>query len=193
MRTLVTLLALSMALTACDKEKDSAKKDDDKSSSSSKKKKKSNPTEEFDGDEEGAKKLLKKLMNDEDSRTELSKALIPADDDYEAVFKDGDEAKKKYQKLFEKFGDSKIAPKEGQTELKLFSATSDELKDGEGAANNFPGGYKKAAGKFKKGITLYAWKFVKPGESLGMAYDGLTYVNGHWAWFPKPWMALGDE
>ena len=34
---------------------------------------------------------------------------------------------------------------------------------------------------------------VLPGESLGMAFDGLVHVNGHWAWFPKPWRALGDE
>jgi hypothetical protein len=34
------------------------------------------------------------------------------------------------------------------------------------------------------------WKFVKPGETIGMAYDGLVFVNGHWAWFPKAWHAL---
>lgn len=28
---------------------------------------------------------------------------------------------------------------------------------------------------------------------LGMAYDGLIYVNGHWAWFPKPWRVLGGD
>ncbi|TMQ06352.1 MAG: hypothetical protein E6J91_38110 [Deltaproteobacteria bacterium] len=31
------------------------------------------------------------------------------------------------------------------------------------------------------------------GEQLGMAYDGLIYVNNHWAWFPKPWRALGGS
>jgi hypothetical protein len=25
-----------------------------------------------------------------------------------------------------------------------------------------------------------------------MAYDGLIYVNGHWAWFPKPWRIKGE-
>jgi len=45
---------------------------------------------------------------------------------------------------------------------------------------------------------VYRWKYVKPGEQLGTSFDGLIYVNSHWAWFPKPWRVLdsghgGDE
>ncbi|MBI2390798.1 MAG: hypothetical protein HYV09_14505 [Deltaproteobacteria bacterium] len=196
---LATVLFASLfAGSACNKSSDSASKDkDEKSESASKKgkKKKANPTAEFEGDEGGAKKLLTKLMEEEDSRLELTQALLPQDDDYEAVFKEDavEDARKGYKKLFEKFSDAKIEPKKGQTELKLFSATADDLKDGSGDAKNFPGGYKKVAPKMKKDVTVYAWKFVQPGESSGMAYDGLVHVNGHWAWFPKPWRALGDE
>ena len=45
----------------------------------------------------------------------------------------------------------------------------------------FPGGYKRVADKFKPGLTVYRWKYVKPGEKLGMSFDGLVYVNNHWA------------
>ena len=41
-------------------------------------------------------------------------------------------------------------------------------------------------------MTWWRWKFTKPGEDLGMAYDGLVFVNGHWAWFPKPYRAIGE-
>lgn len=195
MRTLTLFLMLLVLVTAaCDKDKATSKSDDDKSTSASKKKKKkTNAAAEFDGDQ--AKDLLKKLMDEDTDRLELTEALYPQDEDYEAVFKDdaAADAKKGYKKLFEKFKGSKIEPKAGQTELKLFSATTDELKAGEGDSDKFPGGYKKVASKFKKGNTFYAWKFVKPGEPLGMAFDGLVYVNGHWAWFPKPWMALASE
>ena len=34
------------------------------------------------------------------------------------------------------------------------------------------------------------WKFVRPGEPSGMAYDGLVWVDDHWAWFPKPYRVL---
>jgi len=200
MRTLALLLALSVVSVGCDnKMSDETSSKDDESSSGSKKKKdkdkkKDNPTAEFEGDEEGAKKLLGKFLDEDTDRLELTKALIPHEDDYEAVFKeDADAAKKAYEKLFEKNADAKIGPNSGQTELKVFSATSEELKSGDGNADKFPGGYKKVAGKFKKGLTFYAWKFTKKGESLGMAFDGLVHVNGHWAWFPKPWKALGDE
>jgi len=31
---------------------------------------------------------------------------------------------------------------------------------------------------------------VKQGETIGLAFDGLVYVNGHWVIMPKPWRAL---
>ena len=48
------------------------------------------------------------------------------------------------------------------------------------------------AGQLQSGVTLYRFKFVKPGEGLGMAFDGLVHVNGHWVIIPKPWRALGE-
>jgi hypothetical protein len=48
---------------------------------------------------------------------------------------------------------------------------------------------KRVAEHLKPGLTLYRFKFVKPGETVGMAYDGLVHVNGHWVMLPKPWAA----
>ena len=31
-----------------------------------------------------------------------------------------------------------------------------------------------------------AWKLIAPGQDAGMAYDGLVWLDDHWAWFPKP-------
>ena len=31
------------------------------------------------------------------------------------------------------------------------------------------------------------FKFVKPGQTFGMAFDGLVYINGKWCIFPKPY------
>jgi hypothetical protein len=84
-----------------------------------------------------------------------------------------------------------IGASPANTELALFKATTDELQQGAAAANEFPGGYKRIADKFKPGLTIYRWKYVKPGEKLGMAFDGLVNVNGHWVWFPKSWRILG--
>jgi hypothetical protein len=85
-----------------------------------------------------------------------------------------------------------VAPKPGQTEVKVYSATSDELKGWTGGASEFPGGYKDVAAQLKPGVKIYGFRFVEPGQSLGMAYDGLVNVNGHWRIFPKPWRVAGS-
>ena len=55
--------------------------------------------------------------------------------------------------------------------------------------HNFPS---YLVGKLKPGVVLYRWKFVKPGSTIGMAYDGLAHVNGHWVFIPKPWRDAGE-
>lgn len=146
---------------------------------------------DYPGTEAGAKALLADLMKPDADRKAMTKALKPQAEDYAAYF-DGDaadKAKKGYEKLW---SDPKavISPKDGQTELLLWTATTDDLKAGKGNAGKFPGGYKRVADKLKPGITVVRFKFVKPGAKIGMAFDGLAYVNGHWAFFPKPWHVL---
>lgn len=144
----------------------------------------------FPGTEEGAKALLAELLKPGADNAKLSASLKPTSADYAAVFASAEMAKKAettYAGLWAAVEKDPIKPKEGQTELKVWKATTDELKAGTGDSNNFPGGYKSAAPHLKSGLTVYRWKFVKPGETLGMAYDGLYHVNGHWVLMPKPW------
>lgn len=148
----------------------------------------------YAGTEEGAKQLLTDIRTSRDARA-MTLALKPASADYRAVFVDDAAAKAEasYDKLW---SDPKavIAADPANTELVLFKATTDELqKWAPSAEAEFPGGYKRIANRYKPGLTVYRWKYVKPGEKLGMAYDGLIYVHDHWAWFPKPWRALGGE
>ncbi|GAA2615965.1 hypothetical protein [Paractinoplanes durhamensis] len=30
------------------------------------------------------------------------------------------------------------------------------------------------------------WRYVVPGQTAGLSYDGLVWCDYHWAWFPKP-------
>jgi hypothetical protein len=77
--------------------------------------------------------------------------------------------------------------------LLLWAASSGELKKGTGDSEFFPAGYMKAAPHFKDGLTFYRFKFVRPGEATGFAWDGLVFVNGRWVIFPKPWRVVGDN
>lgn len=143
--------------------------------------------------EEGAKALLADFVKPGADHAALSKNLRPTKADYDAVFEPELAAKADavYGPAWDG-GAMVIAPKAGQTEVKVFSATSDELKSWTGAAAEFPGGYKDVAAQLKPGVKVYRFKFVEPGQDLGMAYDGLVNVNGHWRIFPKPWRVAGS-
>lgn len=148
--------------------------------------------ETFPGTDAGAMSLLKEFVKPGADHAALSKQLRPTTADYAAVF-DADSIAKVaavYDPAWDG-GQMIVAPKPGQTEVKVFSATSDEMKSWTGNATEFPGGWKDVAPKLKPGLKIYRFKFVEPGKDLGMAFDGLIYVNGNWRIFPKPWRALG--
>lgn len=143
----------------------------------------------FPGTKDGAKALLAEFMKPDADRKKMTMDLRPTKEDYKAFYADESMAARA-ETYFDKLwsgGEAVVAPKEGQTELKLFSATTEELDQGAGEASEFPTGMSSMASNFKPNLTIYAFKFVKPGESTGMAYEGLTHINGHWRLFPKPW------
>lgn len=151
-------------------------------------------TSKYPGTEEGAKQLLTDIRAQGADAKAMTMALKPSADDYKAVFEAdvADKMQKTYEGLW---SDVKtvIGADPANTELLLSKATSDDIKAWtDQAKNDFPGGYQRVGPHLKPGFTFYRWKYAKPGETLGMAYDGLVYVNGHWAWFPKPWRALGE-
>ena len=146
---------------------------------------------DFPGTEDGAKALLTKLLDSETDRATMTRALRPTDADYEAIFipKAAAKAKTGYAGLWS--SDTVIKPKEGQTALLLWNATSADIKAWQGsAAREFPGGWKGVGASLQDGLTFYRFKFVKPGKTLGMSFDGLVHVNGHWVWTPKPYRVL---
>jgi hypothetical protein len=143
------------------------------------------------GTEAGATSLLKEFLKPGADHAALSKQLRPTAADYAAVFEA--DVSGKVAAVYDPAWDAGqmiVAPKTGQTEVKVFSATSDEMKSWSGNAAEFAGGWKDVAPKLKAGLKIYRFKFVEPGKDLGMAFDGLIHVNGNWRIFPKPWRAL---
>jgi hypothetical protein len=148
-------------------------------------------SEKYPGTKDGARALLQEFMKPDADRKKLTMELRPTKEDYRAFYADESTAARA-ETYFDKLwsgGNAVVAPKEGQTELKLVSATTEELKNSQGEASEFPGGLVSLAStdNIKPNLTIHAFKFVKPGESMGMAFEGLTHVNGHWRLFPKPW------
>jgi len=136
------------------------------------------------GDRAAAEAVLRQFLAPGADRAMLTRALRPGPLDYEAVFgADAKRAQAHYDKLWTTESPV-IEPKPGQTELLVFGSTTDEVVR---APGEFPGGYAKA--KLAPGLPIYRWKFVEPGKTSGMAFDGLVWVNGHFAVFFKPWRA----
>lgn len=83
-------------------------------------------------------------------------------------------------------GSIEITAKPDQTELLVRAARAEDLA----TAETFPGGYKQVAAHLVPKRIWIAWKYVRPQATVGMAYDGLVWLDDHFAWFPKPWRLL---
>ncbi len=142
------------------------------------------------GSESSARALLSRFLEPGADRVALTRPLIASAEDIRAVYKEP-----LASRMIEVYRDKlppniAITPKPGQSELLIWWATTDDLIAGAPVAGHFPGGYKRAAEYMNPGFPIVRFKFVKPGETAGMAYDGLIWVNGHWAWMPKPWRMI---
>lgn len=62
-----------------------------------------------------------------------------------------------------------------QTEIIVFGPALEDL----------PGGYSNAREHFKAGVKVYGFKYVVPGETSGMSFDGAFEVEGKWYFLPK--------
>jgi hypothetical protein len=148
------------------------------------------------GDEEGAQALLKQFVAPNADHAALTKSLKPTTSDYKALF-DAATAAKVEAAQAKDWATNKavIKPKQGQTDVKLWSASGADLVAGKGSAKEFPAGYKKIAKHLAPTVLFYRFKFVEGGKDQGTAYDGLAFVNSHWVIAPKPWRALekGDD
>jgi len=81
-------------------------------------------------------------------------------------------------------------PKPGQEQVLVYSALAEELGSESERSQLFPGGYQRIAQNLLPHRLWLTWKYVKRGENSGMAYDGLVWLEGRFAWFPKPWRVL---
>jgi hypothetical protein len=136
------------------------------------------------------KALLLKFLDPKADRAALTMQLKPSDFDVKAVYGEplGSKLAEAYGRQF--VPGVAIGPNEGQTELLYTYTTTGQIKAGAPVANEFPGGYTKVAEYIVKDVPIVRFKFVKPGETMGMAFDGLIHVNGRWVLMPKPWNAL---
>jgi Immunity protein 49 len=138
---------------------------------------------------EGVEPMLKQLVMP--AGRELVGHLRPRPGDYESVFSSAavDRARKAYASFWSRPVEVERSSSQ-QTDVLIFAAPAGMLRGPNDLSRNFPAGYQSIAKELKPERVWLAWKYVKPGETSGMAYDGLVWIDDHWAWFPRPYRVL---
>lgn len=144
------------------------------------------------GSEADARALVAAFLAPDADAVALTRALQPSEADIRAVYTDPLAANmvKVYGQVWADPKNLTIAPRPGQSDVLLWWTTTDKLIAGDPALNWFPGGYKDVLAFMRPGFPIVRFKFVKPGETAGYAFDGLVFVNDHWVLMPKPWRLL---
>ena len=144
------------------------------------------------GSEAEARAMLMKFYEPGADFVALTAALLPSESDVHAVYHDPLASKMAvtYAAAF-KPGIS-FKPKPEHSDIYMFYSNTSNLRGGTQDLNEFPGGYKKVIQYMKPGIPIVRFKFVKKGETSGLAFDGLVYVDGRWTLLPKPWRSLDN-
>lgn len=141
--------------------------------------------------EEG-RALLQRFFDPTEDRGALTLSLKPSPEDVRAVYAEplASALIDTYQGLF--VPGAVIEPKPEHKQLLTTFTTTGRLNAGDPVLGEFPGGYKEVLPYIVSDVPIGRFKFVEPGETLGLAFDGLIYVNERWVFMPKPWRALPD-
>ncbi len=118
--------------------------------------------------------------------------LRPRDDDYAKVFVRDTvgPARQQYARNW-KTGIGFRRPT-GRPNLRVHLTPAGALADDNAVSHSFPGGYRSVAGLLVPTRVWAAWRYLSPGQSAGLSYDGLVWCDDHWAFFPKPYRVLAS-
>lgn len=120
----------------------------------------------------------------------LGESLRPRDEDWQRAFVPAlaDAARAAYAAAWPQAPKVQRASTRASVHVQL--APAGMLTHDNELSRGFPGGYRSIASGLQPHRVWAAWKLVEPGASAGMAYDGLVWLDDHWAWFPKPYRVL---
>ncbi len=127
----------------------------------------------------------------QDTSGQIIAGLRPKDSDYEKVFvgKMVEQVRSAYREVWS--GEMQIPyPSTRQTVIHCAVAPAGMLDHPNELSRNFPGGYAAIASALNPHRVWIAWKYLEPGAQAGISFDGLVWVDDHWAWFPKPYRVL---
>jgi hypothetical protein len=120
---------------------------------------------------------------------ELVEGFRPRPEDFARVFTEPAPFEALYRTVWAQIPRSSgIKPE--QSQVRAVAATPRLLRVPNAASDAFPGGYRRIVHLLVEDQVWLAWKYVRPGSTVGTAFDGLTRLEDRWVWFPHPWRAL---
>jgi hypothetical protein len=138
---------------------------------------------------ESARDLLRMVCAPGPNQTKATLQLRPTRSDYARAFTEP-AATRLYEGQRAMWTSEMVLSKPDQTEALLTFGDTNDFIDGTPNAEQFAGGWKSVRKDLKRDVPVIRFKCVRPGETIGMAYDGLFYVDGRWVLMPAPWRLL---
>ncbi|MGC1494528.1 MAG: hypothetical protein WA790_01875 [Sulfitobacter sp.] len=142
------------------------------------------------GSEAEVRALLMEFLQPGADLRALTQAILPTEDEVKAVY--GEPlASALWASYKEQMGPgTAFGPKADHNDILVVYTTTRALFEQKPVLDEFPGGYKDVLQYFKIDVPIVRFKFIEAGETLGLAFDGLMYLNGRWVIMPKPWRSL---
>lgn len=134
--------------------------------------------------------LLRSLARDPDGQ--VAESLRPRPDDYARAFlpRWTDAARDAYQAVWNDV--PRVRSASADVVVRCHLAPAGMLADENELSFHFPGGYRGIAPLLDPHRVWARWTYLRPGASAGQSYDGLVWLDDHWAWFPKPFRVLRE-
>ncbi len=121
---------------------------------------------------------------DRQERDQLARTLLqPQPGDAAEVFTEemAVHLEPRYQALWNSQPMAPGPSRPGQTQLSIVATWSQDLAE----ASDQPGFLTGLAPHLKPGFAWFSWRYHKPGEVVGNAFEGLVWLGSKWAWFPR--------
>lgn len=142
------------------------------------------------GSYEDARALLQRFYAPGADHRALTQALLPTEAEVKAVYAEPLGSALWADYAAQMTPDVAFAPKADHNDLLIVHTTTRALFDQQPVLQEFPGGYKEVLQYLKVDVPIVRFKFITSGETLGLAFDGLIYLNNRWVIMPKPWRSL---
>jgi len=120
----------------------------------------------------------------------LIRSLQPRADDWAKVWVPNfaDSMRAGYESLWQNPPPMGVAGDKSQ--LDAYFAMSQMFSYPNPFTERFPGGYRRIGPALQPDRLWIAWRYHRFDEAAGHFFDGLVWIDDHYAWFPKPWRIL---